>query len=1539
MSHAITGCHQATSSSDFNNINRLHQSTRSVEPHGKTSYMIGFKTLAFVGWLILATATSSFAQNLFRPETSEDVFVFAPRPLMRLLREGEIAFQEKRYADGITALAALLLAEDEQLPEDLRGQDYFVEQDLSGLFHKSLKGEALRLLSQLPAEGRRTLEIQLGVTAKRELNSAIAAKDFGKIGNVARKYPHTEAGYDALAVWAQYKLTNGHPLAAANILQRLLEYPAARERFGPQLGLMAAHAWRLTGNNEAAGLTMKLAASHFPGKSVTIAGQQLPLDTSTDWVTVLDRESQRGQSPIVNRSATDAWTVTGGSPERNATSLASMPLPTERWVREIHSSLPEQQAIVRQSEMEIQKGRLLLPKFELRMVGDLVMTKTTDASLLAIDFETGVIKWPLYFHNTPVQLTNLPYAASSGNTSLSNELQSRLWGSSAFGQFSCDEQRLYIVNESTGQLQNSEAMNRSNARAAGNNILESVSIAAEGTILWRVGGSTGVDEPQLSDAYFLGPPLPYEGELYCLADFKGEMKLVVLDATTGRLLWKQQLVHSASSPLQSDVERRSQALSPSISDGVILCPTGLGAVAAVDLLSRTLKWGATYPNNRGQSQYPRRGLGFAGDNHEFSPLERRWQEPGMIAQDGVVVISPPEASGFQCRDILTGQLLLGPQVRNSLRYLAGLQEGRVIAVGERYVAAIELTTGKQVWQTEYPSGLTLAGKGLWQAGFLMLPLSEQIVVRVDLRDGAITERVQVSQPLGNLFAYKQQLLSVSSSAVTVYYTRDWLTSQVAERLAVNPDDTWALNQQSQLALARGDLNTSLQSLEKSHALDPYDADTRYLLVNLLLEGLQTDFAKFEGLAQKYSSIVEFGPQQFRFLQRLALGKIRSKQPLAAFKQLLLLVPKVGGTFAATQNRQRRLELEKGHVVDSDAWIATELSRTYLQASPVERHQMDRLIAVELASIENMLIPIQREKLRYLQWLPSAGPKLIQLASSMMGGDEHTIADQILIPLLHSTVPQLSESAQRLLSQPTTSDTAIRYNQFDMPSEFDPSLDPAPLAPIDQTQSWPEGMARVDISLGPRHRYGTYVELVSERYGRPELTIELTGRMVKLWNGNGIERGELNFPVASADSVPDKLTRGTVRGGLLLIEKSSEIAAFDIQRDLQSGSDALLWRQSLLSPGAVHQLQFNRPEVVPENTQLGFPISLRKMPEKQQSIVGPLTPAGQLVQIGTKLVMLDALSGRQVWTRDGYDDSVSLAAKGLEVAVVHRSQERVQILDCRDGAALRQSEVTGKWQHWFSHNGLLVDLSKNEGVIPRPPPVVRVWDAFTGQEVMQVEAAIGSCADVCQGRYLVILEPNSKLHFCDLAAPAGARVVHHVIESGEEVKSISVERFQDQLVVLCGSEESVREGEVFVVNGDVFGLATTTGELLWSRPGRLTGMVFPVGQPRQSPFMLVYRYYPERQDENFSASLALVDLRSGRLAYSNPWLPLKVRGSFDMRLHPAHQAMDVHMGDQRLRFTFTSEPRPPQPIFRFSPLFQFDIAEDSQQLLQQRVFGR
>ena len=156
-------------------------------------------------------------------------------------------------------------------------------------------------------------------------------------------------------------------------------------------------------------------------------------------------------------------------------------------------------------------------------------------------------------------------------------------------------------------------------------------MAKEGSILWRIGGENGNAEPKLAGAYFLGPPLAFEGHLYTLLEINGETRLVVLEPETGKLLWQQQLLQTQANPSTQDSMRRAMALSPTISDGIILCPTGYGAIVAVDMQSRNLRWAKTYSLNRVSPTSAFRGY-QTEDNYD--PLEERWHEPTVIAHQG-----------------------------------------------------------------------------------------------------------------------------------------------------------------------------------------------------------------------------------------------------------------------------------------------------------------------------------------------------------------------------------------------------------------------------------------------------------------------------------------------------------------------------------------------------------------------------------------------------------------------------------------------------------------------------------------------------------------------------------------------------------------------------------------------------------------------------------------------------------------------------------------------------------------------------------------
>ncbi|MEZ6137653.1 MAG: PQQ-binding-like beta-propeller repeat protein [Pirellulaceae bacterium] len=1466
--------------------------------------------------------TGSAAAQFGQQAASEDMILLAPRALMRMLREGETAIAEGRYTDAVNALGALISDDYDGLPEDLRGQDFFVETGIQGLYQKSVKGEAIRLLSSLPAEGRKTMEIQFGATARLALDSAIQDRDFASIGEVARKFVHTDAGYDAQVLIAQYNLTRGYPLAAAGTLQNLLEYPAARERFGAQLAYATSIALLQAGNRELAVATLRLAVRDFPGASLMVGGQQIAVAATTDWATILERQSKT--LPSIDPTP-DAWLTAGGAPSRSAFSDAGMPLPNRRWEKEIHSSVLEREALLDVEELAQKSGNVILPKFELRMIDDTIIAKTTDGGVVGIDFKTGNTQWERYFGSSAAPLKGISWGNRYSNEdAVSRELQDRVWGSSAFGRLSCDAERFYFVSREGEEPLNPRTIFNGSIIARDSNYLEGVSIAQQGAILWRVGGADGQDEAALAGAYFLGPPLAYEGHLYCLLETNGEMKLAVLDPTNGRLLWMQQLIQASMLPIRFDEGRQAQALSPTISDGVILCPTGAGAVVAVDLLTRSLRWGLVYrPQARNAQNFGAFNVGAV----EYMPLEARWEDPGMIAQHGIVICSPPDFDKLFCRDILTGAPVK-THPRRSARYIAGLRGNNLILVSETGVTAVPLRDNVLSWEMDFPAGLKLAGKGLWQRDSILVPLTERTLIRVSLEDGSIIEQTKVDQDLGNLFAYRQQLLSVNATSISAYYTRESL-SDVEQRLAADPQDTWAMNRRAQLLADDGDLDRALDLLQRAFEIKPNDADTRFLMVDTLLDGLELDFDKYDELADKLDQVVELGPQRFRYLQQLALGKMRSGEHLAAFQRLFQLMQYQLEMSDKSQGRSSELRLSSRYRVDSDAWIATQLARTYQAATPAEQQQMLTMINKTLGDVDGTMVPLRRSRLRYLAWLQPVSPYLLDLAKEIRNSDssEQTIAEQLVQPILHVGEPASVAAATELLQTPAADDLKFlgpagrSYDDamYGLPSGMR-AIAPAP--PNQQTKNvippqpiepivWNHGRADYTVNKDfALYMLGRKLEVVGERYGRPNVSVALSNSLLVISNENGETIAPLSFNPASSDA-NNLYARVHMRGGLLLLETGSEVAAFDLYSGFNDQREALLWRHSLVSasPENVYQqVQSSASSLV-----LGITLQHRQTDSQRQAVVGPLTPASLVIQSGTTVAGLDILNGRRLWEREGYGNDLRFAADGLEVAIVNPAEGKVEVIDCRDGALIREREFRGDWSNWFSHAGMLVDYRQAES---KTKIDLRIWNALTGEVFKELSVSLTARAGACQRRFMVVVEPGrNELHYFDLHDLVYRQ---SQVPIDRELTRINVERFQDRIVVLSVRGGRDLENEVIehAVNGSVYAIDQHSGALAWDRPGRIHNMRFPLNQPRHSPFMVVQNIAKSNNNDQPSlAALALVDLRDGHLAFADDAIVVRSQGS-GMQLKPTQQSLALAIGDKNYQFRFTNEDRPPQPVVDF-----------------------
>ncbi len=1518
-------------------------------------------------WPVDAQAQLGRRLNMGQDGMGQEQILLAPRPLTRLLREGETAIQESRFSDGIEALGTLLLEEPrEDLPEDTLHQDYFNEPAQEGYYRSSVRGKALQLLGSIPEEGRKILEIQYGVSARQALSLAVAARNMDAISEVTRKYYHTEAGYDASILLAQDKLIRGYPIAAAGILQRLNAFPAARKRFGAQLAGETAGAWMQAGRMDLAVRVLTEGSKNFPGASISLGGRPAQLGNDQDWPKLLSqvypKQSTSGARNLEN------WMMSGGQPDRNGTASAGLPMPIVAWHMSLHRDRSDEETVTSMTNgRQSQNGSPLIPKLEARMIGDIVLAKTASANVFAIDLETGLRKWPFYKDALPVPITSrLQSIPEMEEQFVANSLRNRIWGSSAFGQFTIDTNQLYYITASEDQRQTQPlGLQRTSAPPA-HNMLIGVSLQGEGKEMWQVGGAKSPNEPALANAYFLGPPLSFEGDLYALVEINLETRLVVLDSRTGKLQWAQQLTLSPMMPIRSDLLRQSQALTPSISDAVIVCPIGNGAIIAVDLLTRSLLWGKQYQSNA--TQFASNQVFNFDSTETFDPFEDRWTEPQVIIQNGRVVFTPPETNRIMCLDLLTGESRWD-QLRGAARYVAGVHMDKVIVLSNTGVYALNLSDGMPSWGSEVllsgrtfdskdreqASGEssnvrgreTLAGKSVRDGQYLFVPTTAQRVLKIDLDAGKLVEDAKVEQPLGNLFAFKNRLISVGATRITAYYTRESLANEVNQRLAANDKDSWALNQKSLLLTADGKVDEAIELLRKSYAIDPKNGETRYLLVDALLSGLENNFDRYLPLATEFEPIIE--SQRFRFLVVLARGNLQAGQYELAFNRLMELVrERSAEREPGLQSRMQAMTVGPNHQVDIDTWISVQLGTVFDKSTPELQKKMLATIEERMQATAKSHPLARQTELRFLKWLEAAQPSILAVASTMLGGPEQTKAERMLQPVLHSRNAELRQQAAELLKRNAEADdkAMLAYGLMagddpDTPTSLEagpptPTVRPLPLSA--DKLVWPAGMieAKVSANAGPVNFNQVRIRNTSNRYGRSAVELSLT-------NDHLIVSNSLGHPIANCvfegNEMLDGMLRGQVDGGLVLLESLGELVAIDMYRTEEADMDPLLWRYSLSRVPTSPRKQHAPAVPVQNNNVLGMRTYMRGA--EREAIIGPVTPAGIVIQKDTEVILLDVMTGLPIWSRGGYDATTTLVAHGLEIAIVRSENAKIDILDCRDGSLLRQVQQAEPWKPLCAAGKHLVQFKEKMSVrkggihIETPDSCdVRLLDALTGNVLVETSFAPNTRAEACADHFFVAIEESGRLWYCNIAT---GQVVEHMLDKQPKLQHVRVQAFGDRLVVWTSlqnvsssanivvkpdTDDAAMNRGLYAINGSIIALEAETGKMLWDRAGTLHRFVFNTAQPRHTPFIGFFRIVGIGNGR--SAQVAVVDLRDGTLAYGNTNLPFNGQNNmesseFAMRVDPARKLVLMSVGTTVVGLKVTDVEKPPQPVCSFGSL--------------------
>lgn len=718
------------------------------------------------------------------------------------IRTARLAIEAGRTAEALSALQAVLD----------RADDLFVRLD----DHAAPAGAHTvceQVIGSLPGDTLAAYEALYGSEARRLLQRARAEGSLEMLAQVAGRFFHTAAGFEAIVLIAHQRLDHGASAAAADCWQRLLTDPAHSRRLKPAHRVAAAVSFARAGRLHESRSVID-GFSNDPvrlGGAETSAGEAVyrltfPLPGTFD-----SAASTRGATPV----HADPHCPVGLSQPRWSVSLAGtasqhvadLVRPWQVW--QIENGLP-----------------LGAAQFAV-VVGSTAIFRDYEG-LRAIDLESGENRW--FYKTNWSPAASIPPrpagSASEGNPDPNNTLRG-LVGNSQMGMLAADRSRVYAVDQLEGDQPVPAAVtpaDSSGVSAHPCNLLLALSARADeaaGRLLWTIGGSRATDDEKsttssaqdgpardLAGHYFLGPPLVLDDRLYAISECQQQLWVSCLRSDTARLLWTQAFC-SVPQPISSDHLRWGLVCTPSYGEGVLVCPTQVGVLAALDPLTGRLLWAASQDDHETQLRQQMSAWPYGG--------RRRCAHPGyanlpLIRAKRVVYLAA-HSEYVQCVDVHTGRMLwrtsredLDPS--SASEYVAAIEGGVVAVVGRRQCRGLDLATGQTMYRL--PLASSPSGRGVQQEATYSVPLADGTVVSFELVSGRPTGIFSPTGAgaLGNLTSAGALILSTGRTDLLAW-TRTALPMAVAGNS--NPDAPEKLRAATDSALQRGALLTTLSA--------------------------------------------------------------------------------------------------------------------------------------------------------------------------------------------------------------------------------------------------------------------------------------------------------------------------------------------------------------------------------------------------------------------------------------------------------------------------------------------------------------------------------------------------------------------------------------------------------------------------------------------------------------------------------------------------------------------------------------------------------
>ncbi|HET6424848.1 MAG TPA: PQQ-binding-like beta-propeller repeat protein, partial [Planctomycetaceae bacterium] len=1141
-------------------------------------------------------------------------------------------------------------------------------------------------------------------------------------------------------------------------------------------------------------------------------------------------------------------------------------------------------------------------------------------------------------------LDDLHAGASAGL----HPLVSHLFRDATIGLISADHKHLYVLEDvatlTRGQGDspwNGDAEPQDPFHANWQSNRLTAYVLETGRRAWSVGGGEGRD-PQniLTGGFFLGAPVAEGDDLFVVAALGEEIRLLALDPATGLLKWSQLLAY-ADTKIDLDIARRWVSTPIAVGQGIIVCPTTVGWLVAVDRVRRSVLWAYRYlPEEEGERQEPgEEGTALLTPRE----LNDQWLAAPPVVSGAHVIFTPSDGDVIVCVDLTQGRLVWQEDRDDGLS-LAGVTDEHAIIIGQTAVISRRLSDGKVAWSHEWDEARAPTGRSAIVGDQLYVPMTDGTLRLIALATGEETQKLSVwpGQPaLGSLVKAGRRLFAYGPHGLQMFDEQPGVLAEIQERKATHPDDATALIREAELWLLTpryADAARQLLALNVDGLSDEW-AQRRHVVLWQALVGLvqtvpdQADSA-LHNLARLASTPDEkLSVELFRIDRQIQQGHLAD-----AFDAYWHLAEQDDGPAMIVRPHLPQLQVRRR------AWLQGRLQELWQSAEGEVRQQLDDRVRTQItAALDH---PWERA-IHMIEWCdfhPAAAQLHWKFAEEWAEVRDFARAEQQLLPwtthaaaeIAHETEWRLAllyrkfgltedalvlERRLRQLKAPLTLSTGQTLTEALAQRPADAATVAEPVAPAwDQT---------VLVTQLVGTQYSPPVQEIPSPVSSPylsQLLIQVESNEQRLTFADR-RTGAWRW-LAPLRGSPRAEDYGDVPAAIL--GHSVVVLHKGVLQRLSPVDQKLMWSRTLENHHDDSGMYHTAQRLVPQSLQTASADEGDHEALFETAADGHLTavwPSYICLQGRRTLTVYDPITGRERWTRSGVSPHALIFPTRDYICVMEMADDHATLYRASDGQPVEAAMLEPRLRRTLRWEGNdLIQLEAQAGLrlfnLGNQRTVVRRTELLTGRDVWRQDFAPRTEIGPLDDDWLIAVDPapavkTSKRGVTLIRCADGER--RTLAPLALNVTDAEFFPIADAecvyLVANHGDGNSYHYGDSLTtlpVNGTVCCWDRATGELLWTRDVADQNLVMERFAP--SPVLLfLTRNWKQRGNSSFTLlNLLAIEKRSGKILHESS-TPSTFGGFHSLMLREHEAMIELASYNQKLRLIpQRPAPAPPAP---------------------------